>query len=695
MQSTLAEPLPLSDTVSQQRSAVNLRSVLVGMVGVIILSAIAPFNDLVLANSAMIGGSLPVGAVFLFCCFAILVNGPLSRFAPGRAMSTGELAVVFIMVLVSSAIPTRGLMQMWPATVIGVSYHGGENADYRSVLKLLALPNWFWPGTTAERGPTDPLIAWFYGRMPDSATTTDVHKVISGWIAPTLGWGVFFVGLAAAVIGLSVIAARQWVQNERIAFPIATVELALVRAPAPGRWLNGTISSRAFHIGLAAVLVVRTLQGLRTYFPTYVPDVSLGYNLRNIFAEPPFSYIDGWITLQTVYPLVIAMTFFIATRISFSLWACVVMSQIPNLITEPMGASMSPHRSEINLGGLLAFATMMFFSGRHYYWQTIKSLILPVRESNVHSTPVSRPAAYAAVAGTGIAIGWLVYCHMPFFPAVLLIGSLLLIWILLANVVAQSGLLVANTLATPHEWFSRAFTNPGGLAAINVGDVRTQFFAQIIGGMWAYNSDHLSVYTTHSMAISNQAAPTAGKKLFLAMVAALLIGFITSLGSTLWCEYRFSITADSKQTMPLNAEIINGQPKWGMDFTVRTMRTGLAKAGPATPSWPWVTGSAGLTGAAAFLQLRYSAWPIHPIGLLMMYSYPMRRIWFSVFLGWLLKSIVVKYGGATTLRKAEPLLIGVVVGEVFAAALLTLIAVILWACGIQFQTLNTLPTSQY
>lgn len=687
-------PLPLA-VASPTRRAVNVRSLMCGLIGVLLLSILAPFNDLVLNNSAMIGGALPVSAVFLFCALIVFINGPLSRFFPHLALTTPELAIVFAMMLVSCALPTRGLMQMWPATTVGVAQHAGTNPDYKEAFKLLQLPGWFWPSTIDERSPTDPLVAWFYGQIPIGASAADQTAVIKGWIAPVLGWGVFFVGIGTAIIGLSTIAARQWIQNERVAFPISTVQLALIEAPPRGRWLNHTLSSKSFLVGAGIMLVFRLINGLHVYFPKYVPPIGLAYNLKTMFVEPPFSYIDAWITTQTIYPLVAAMTFFIASRISFSLWVCVVLSQIPNLIMEPMATSMGPHRSEVNLGALLAFAAMILYSGRQYYFATLKTLIGRVRPVVEGAARPSRSAAIASVLGFVIAVGWLVVVKMPLWPAVLLVGGLLLIWLVMANVVAQSGLLVANTLATPHEWFSRGFTNAGGLASVNVGHVRTQFFAQVIGGMWAYNSDHLSVYTTHAIKTTDEAAPRSGKLLFVALALALVIGFVASLSSTLWCEYHYSITADSTQTTPINAEVMNGQPKWGMDHTVRTMRTGLEKAGQKTSAWPWVLGSAGITGSAAYLQLHFSNWPLHPIGLLMMYSYPMRRIWFSVFLGWLLKTTLVKFGGATIYRRAEPFFIGIVVGEAVAAAVFAVLALILWAMGIEFQVIPSLPTSQF
>ena len=44
----------------------------------------------------------------------------------------------------------------------------------------------------------------------------------------------------------------------------------------------------------------------------------------------------------------------------------------------------------------------------------------------------------------------------------------------------------------------------------------------------------------------------------------------------------------------------------------------------------------------------------------------MNPLWFSIFVGWLLKWIILRYGGLRAHRKAIPFFIGLVLGE-FAA----------------------------
>src|SRR5690606_23096827 len=54
------------------------------------------------------------------------------------------------------------------------------------------------------------------------------------------------------------------------------------------------------------------------------------------------------------------------------------------------------------------------------------------------------------------------------------------------------------------------------------------------------------------------------------------------------------------------------------------------------------------------LSLHYTWWPLHPVGFLMLGTTPGMMMWFSIFLGWMCKVMVLRMGGATGYRNARP-----------------------------------------
>ena len=701
------------ETIASARPAVSLRSLLVGLAGVVLLCAYVPFNDFVLKNTYFVGGSLPLAVVLFMFLFALLVNGPLSRYAPRLALQTNELTVVLVMLLVCCVLPSSGLMQFWQPSLAGSWHHSSERPErLEALLTRLELPDWYWPkfspeSDTIAKKTGDDVIRFFYDKPPAGTDLGTYRRlIVDSWLGPLLGWGVFFAGVFACLIGVSFVVRRQWVENERISFPIAQVQLALIEAPEPGRVFNSTFRTRVFWIGLIAVVAVRTFIGMRSYFPKTFPEITLGYSFYTLLADPPWAYMDG-LGAQDLYLWLAAMMFFVPTRISFSLWFVFVLYQIPLMLVNSMGVGseyLTPsQRRSMNLGSLLAFAAMILWTGRHHYWAVIRQMFFVSRPGDDQGLFIrNRTAGWMALGGFAVAVAWCVYLMMTLPAALLMVGGIVGTWVVMANVVAHSGLAAAYTLSGPREWFVNLYQNAGGMrtpATYNVSHVAAHWHVQTIGGMWAYARDQLLVYGTHGLKLATENAPRAGARLLLAIVLALGVGYVVSHFSTLACYYGFQSTQDKTQETPINEEVLNGQPKWTINFVHDTVHEkgvtlqGRAKEDP-WHRW-WLGGGLVGTGLLAFLQLRFTWWPVHPIGLLMVFSFSMKRVVFSLFVGWLVKVLLVRFGGASLFYKARPFFLGIIIGEALAATGFALLAVILWLLGIPYETVHFVPRTQF
>ena len=69
-------------------------------------------------------------------------------------------------------------------------------------------------------------------------------------------------------------------------------------------------------------------------------------------------------------------------------------------------------------------------------------------------------------------------------------------------------------------------------------------------------------------------------------------------------------------------------------------------------------------------------WPLHPLGFLAQGSWIMRSLWFSFFLSWLIKVLVLRYGGGAAFKKAKILFIGLIVGLLVAGGMWLVIDVL-------------------
>jgi len=71
-----------------------------------------------------------------------------------------------------------------------------------------------------------------------------------------------------------------------------------------------------------------------------------------------------------------------------------------------------------------------------------------------------------------------------------------------------------------------------------------------------------------------------------------------------------------------------------------------------------------IMGFLMFMRNRFGWWPLHPIGFPFAMSEPIMRFWFSICIGWLLKLIILKYGGVKVFNRLKPVFLGLIIGSV-------------------------------
>ena len=60
---------------------------------------------------------------------------------------------------------------------------------------------------------------------------------------------------------------------------------------------------------------------------------------------------------------------------------------------------------------------------------------------------------------------------------------------------------------------------------------------------------------------------------------------------------------------------------------------------------------------------RVAWWPLHPIGFPIAATGMLHGVWFSVFLAWSVKTLILKYGGAAVHRRCQAFFLGLIAGQ--------------------------------
>ena len=81
-------------------------------------------------------------------------------------------------------------------------------------------------------------------------------------------------------------------------------------------------------------------------------------------------------------------------------------------------------------------------------------------------------------------------------------------------------------------------------------------------------------------------------------------------------------------------------------------------------------------GAIALGRLMMNGFPLHPIGLLLLNTYPVQMMWFSILVAWALKWAILRWGGAKLFTKAQPFFMGLLVGDSLAAIIWIIVGLV-------------------
>jgi len=117
---------------------------------------------------------------------------------------------------------------------------------------------------------------------------------------------------------------------------------------------------------------------------------------------------------------------------------------------------------------------------------------------------------------------------------------------------------------------------------------------------------------------------------------------------------------------------------WQMRALARVLYNWMARL--MQTDIPAAAGRFGYMGLGGLLYLllahlhdTYAWFPLHPIGLTLGLAGPIAWVWFSVFVAWLLKIMLLRYGGAKIYHQARPFFLGMVLGSFTAAGCWTII----------------------
>lgn len=611
----------------------TLRSVVLGLLLIPVLVAWAQYVEIKAAGPDMISTS-----ILLCVMFALIIvlglNALVRRAFPRLALTGRELLVVYVMGSVGISPTGIGMLQ-WLIPGIVAKDSGGKSP-------LLHI--------------TDPraITAFREGR-------TAWADYLGAWIGPILTWSGFLLVLFGVMFCLSVLLRKQWVERERLLFPLVQLPLELfgeIGGAGAVRLQLGR--NRLFWLGVAAPVVLQGLAALHyTYFPTLpffplkpsdLPD------LQSIAtaAGKPWSGV-GYLRLA-FYPFVIGLAFLLSLEISFSCWASYGLIKLVGIVTfalglnEGVGADLwntkaPPRFGDQGFGGFLGLALLSLYLARGHLKETLKRALGEPCQIEDGDEALSYRTAWAGLAlGGALLVGFAVWVGLPLVLALSFFTLFLLVVIGFSRIRAEAGVpwgygppmnvngFLIEAVGTAH-WNREALTSFSSLLWMDSDYRSTQM---------PYQAEALKIGSTASL---------AARRLTLALLLSLIVGLAAGWISQLSLYYHFGAenglqrgSVGEKFGRLLSSWISTTKPTdWG--------RLGEVGVGMAVV---WVLGG---------LRNVFSGWPLHPVGYVVSCTWTMQWLWCPMLLGWLLKALVLRYGGMRGYRGALPFFLGLVLGD--------------------------------
>jgi hypothetical protein len=630
---------------SRARAAPRLRVWRGLLVGLILL----PLNALWVLYMEHIGAHGPIpstislffNVVFIFF-FLALANGVIRRARPRAALNQGELIMVYVMLTIGTSLAGLDGMQV----LIPVMTHGFwfANPQNRWDEMLAGIPRWL---VVADKQ----ILYGYY----NGSSTFYQWPTLHAWLGPALWWTGFIVVLIFGLICLSVLVRSQWADRERLTFPIIQLPLAMSEPGAP-MW-----RSPLLWLGFAAAGSIDLLNGLHYLYPS-VPYLSIAPVLTNYDANNLMKYLPdlpwsaiGWLPV-TFYPAVIGIAFLMPLDLLFAcvfffFWwkAMFVLAATLGVSrgwSEAMGKSIFPYANEQMFGGYLAIALGPLYIGRHYLREVWRRIRGQCSEADDSQEGMSyRGAAIGVLLGIALLVAFCVHGHLSLRIAVLFFLIYYLVSLAVARVRAEFGSPVHDFhLAGP----GQTILYVGGSQSLRQQDL------SMLSLLWWFNR----AYRSHPIGDSIEGVQMAARArsraraLVIAMIAASAVGAISVFWG--WLHYAYSLGVSSKW----------GGGDWRGVEMMENLQNWLQNPSPPNPGALIAMGAGfAITILLGMARATFPGWPLHPVAYALSASWSIHIVWMPMLIAWLVKLLVLRYGGLRLYRQALPLFFGLILGE--------------------------------
>ncbi len=601
-----------------------------------IACALMPILALWVVQSELIwysGHSTAISLFFhvTFVLFLLaLLNLAIRRFWPKKSLTGGELMTIYVMLSIAGTFCSHDLYQVMIPMLAYPKYAANPQNRWGELI-LQHLPSW------AIVQDPEALEGLAVGNA-----TLYKRSILMAWARPLGFWLLFTLALMGALLSINIILRKPWTEKERLSFPIIQIPMMLATG------LKKLLTNRLFWLAFAITAGIDTLNGFQHFYPN-LPEIPIvnAFRFDEYLVEKPWSAIAN--TTINLYPFVIGLVFFLPTDLAFSCWFFFILFRLEIVAASAIGVHGLPgfpFPVEQAAGGYLGLALVALWLTRRHLLAVGRRILGRPGGADDSLEPTSyRTALVIFVACTAVLV-WFGTMLGGTWDFMLMF---FVIFFLYAVAIARMRAELGPPAHDLHHMGPEVLLhNAVGTRAMGTGNVTG--FSLFFWFNRAYRA-HFSAHSIEAFKIA-QLTRTAARAMMWAMVLAIVVGSISGLWATLHACY-------------VHGYEMSGA---GKAFSQQAWTTRMV---------PWMSfpepPQKAATAATGFgvifaiflgvMRTKFTWWLWHPVGFATATCWSMQKLWFCLFLGWLAKALITRYGGAAAYRKALPFFVGLVMGE--------------------------------
>ena len=570
------------------------------------------------------------GALFLLLTLILAVE-LLKRMKIIRSgMEPRELLVIFSMLITSSSIPT--LFYVLLPDLAGFTHF---SADQRHMGHLVAplLPEGLTIGDQAA-------AAGFFKGLESGESVP-----YEAWVGPLVLWGVLLGVFYFTMMALLVIVRKRWIEQERIAFPMAQLPLSLIEGTAGERAL---LRNGVFWWGFAIPALIGLNGILRSFLPS-IPPINLSTYIR-------FYRNSMWLGFYTNF-LVLGISYLVSLEILgsillFNLIAHVQIflilvtgSPITTSMPRPPGAYHS-RLHEQSIGALLVMVGFGLYEARDHLRDVFRKAFGLAPEVDDEDEMLSYQAAVLGfITGVAFICYWLRLTGISWWVVPIFVVLMLVTFLGVTRVLAETGIVLLAPLSPMN-----ILINSAGPQMLG-GPTMAGF---LLAQPWTFPTrSHLMASGSTVLRLTHRRGRRS-RPLIYVFFLALLIAGVTAAATML--HYSYDGGAYGLHGPTGHAIVIKRNLNW-----YGSIISDPSEGEPIRLFWSGVGAAA--MGLLILARRRLFWWPFSPVGYVVGNLTQTWPWWWDVFLAWLVKRNVLKYGGPSLHGKARAFFLGLIMGE--------------------------------